>query len=131
MLLHTPVSIGEVIDKITILDIKSERIKCEEKLQHIHKELKYLKDLIQQKIKRNAELDKMWVELKGINELLWDIEDAIRIHEKHKNFNEDFIDLARKVYFTNDKLAKKKYEINMLLGSAIVEVKSYEEYCDN
>lgn len=128
MLVSLPVSIGEALDKLTILQIKSERISAADKLENINKELRILK----------ADLDKidgLWVqvaellvELKTVNEALWEIEDDIRVKEFKKEFDEEFIRLARAVYVTNDQRADVKKRINLLLGSELVEEKSYEDY---
>ncbi|APJ04768.1 DUF6165 family protein [Silvanigrella aquatica] len=124
--IHTPISIGELLDKITILEIKSSRISDPSKLMNIKKELKLLSDVCQ---KNNINLnDSLISELKKYNESLWDIEDKIRDKERAKQFDEEFIGLARAVYFTNDKRADVKKQINMKSGSALVEEKSYNPY---
>lgn len=128
MLVALPVSIGEAIDKITILQIKAERIKAADKLENINKELRIL-------ISELDKIDGLWARisdqqarLKAVNEELWVIEDDIRVKEFRKEFDEEFIRLARAVYVTNDKRANVKKEINLLLGSELVEEKSYEDY---
>ena len=124
--IHTPISIGELLDKITILEIKSSRISDPSKLMNIQKELKLLFDVCH---KNNINLnDSLIIELKKQNEALWDIEDKIRDKERIKQFDEEFIDLARAVYFTNDKRANVKKQINIKSGSALVEEKSYNPY---
>lgn len=128
MLLSIPVSIGEVIDKITILEIKSNRIKSLEKLENINKELSILNHEISQVEGLWDRIARLYSELKAINEELWDIEDDIRVKEYHKEFDEEFIRLARSVYVTNDKRADAKMRINKLLGSELIEEKSYESY---
>ncbi len=128
MLLKTPVSVGEVFDKITILEIKRECIKSQAKLVHVNNELERLISLIKGNIENNDTLNKLVDELKTINKKLWNIEDEIRICEKNSNFGNEFVQLARDVYFTNDRRAAIKFEINDLMGSTLVEVKSYEEY---
>ncbi|MBF13046.1 MAG: hypothetical protein CMF46_01625 [Legionellales bacterium] len=128
MLLQTPVSSGEVFDKITILEIKVERITCLEKSQHAQRELSHLLDLVTNNITVCDRLQTLRNELKQINTQLWEIEDNIRLHEKDNRFDDAFIELARQVYITNDQRAAKKLAINQLTGSTLVEVKSYEDY---
>ena len=121
---HIPVSIGELFDKYTILQIKSERITNLNKLELVHKEMDYLKLFIEQ-----YQLpDIIFKELKSVNETLWTIEDDIRIKEKNSQFDDTFIQLARNVYITNDKRCEIKNNINQYFGSDIMEVKSYENY---
>ena len=122
------VSFGEFLDKISILKIKTERIDDNEKLKNIRTELKTLKKSYNELIKKNAELEKLEDQLKNINEDLWEIEDAIRDKEFKKEFDDEFIKLARSVYFKNDDRSKIKKEINSLLGSDLVEEKSYKNY---
>lgn len=122
------ISYGEFIDKITILQIKSERISDKKKLVSIKKELSLLKKTLKRHINSNDELIFLINKLKEINETLWDIEDAIRDKERLKLFDEEFILLARSVYITNDQRCKIKRAINTLLGSTIQEEKSYAEY---
>lgn len=117
------VSVGELIDKITILEIKSERINSQDKLDNVNKELEALKPIEA----KYPEVAFYKLRLKAINESLWDIEDAIRVMERNQSFGEEFIDLARSVYFTNDKRAEIKKQINAAAGSEIVEEKSYED----
>lgn len=119
-----PISIGELCDKYTILQIKSERICDIHKLNKINKELQYLKPLVEQyKIPQDKLND-----LKDINEKLWDIEDNIRIKESNTQFDEEFIILARSVYVTNDRRFELKSSINECYNSDICEVKSYKKY---
>jgi len=118
---HIPVSFGELCDKYSILQIKSERVKDENKLAEINKELLYLKPYMDKLNLNNTDYQK----LKNINEKLWNIEDDIRIKEKKNEFDSDFIELARSVYKTNDERAKIKNDINILLKSEIKEIKSY------
>jgi hypothetical protein len=118
---HIPVSFGELCDKYSILQIKSERVKDENKLAEINKELLYLKPHMDKLNLNNTDYQK----LKNINEKLWNIEDDIRIKEKKNEFDSDFIELARSVYKTNDERAKIKNDINILLKSEIKEIKSY------
>ena len=120
------ISAGELIDKITILNIKKEKITNNEKLVEIEKELKSLKDTFNKKIIPDNSLLELMEQLKKINLKLWDIEDGKRAAEKNKSFDEKFIELARDVYKFNDERAKIKLAINNALGSNIKEVKSYE-----
>lgn len=128
MIITTPISIGELIDKITILQIKQQRINDVAKLKHVDHELQQLATTLAQQHLSSDELDGLMAELKKINEQLWDIEDDIRVCEKHQDFSDTFIQLARRVYFTNDQRAAIKREINELTGSDLCEVKSYEDY---
>ena len=123
-----PVAPGELIDKITILEIKLERIEAEAKLENIKKELDVLSQAYNRAVPKSEKLIKLTVELKKINELLWEIEDEIRGCERTKDFGDTFIKLARAVYVTNDKRMKVKRAINDLLGSQIIEEKSYAAY---
>ena len=120
------ISAGELIDKITILNIKKEKITNNEKLGEIEKELKSLKNTFNEKIIPDKSLSELTEQLKKINSKLWDIEDGKRIAEKNQKFDERFIELARNVYKFNDERAKIKLKINNLLGSNIKEVKSYD-----
>ena len=123
-----PISPGELIDKITILEIKRESIVNKEKLSNINLEYKVLLDTLENKIIASNEIDSLRIKLKTINKRLWDIEDQLRDLERSKTFNEDFIKLARSVYFTNDERSEIKKSINKLLNSEIVEEKSYSKY---
>ncbi len=130
MTVRIEISFGELVDRLTILEIKASRIEAPLKLVNIREEL--------------ASLSKSWVEsvgpeispdifkirqaLKRVNEILWDVEDAIRDHERNKNFGESFIELARKVYVTNDERAQLKKRIDALMGSRFSEEKSYRAY---
>ena len=120
------ISAGELIDKITILEIKKEKIKNKDKLIEIEKELLSLNDTMKKFIPNNSEISKFKDSLKDINLKLWDIEDGKRSAEKNNDFGEKFVELARKVYKFNDERAKIKLAINNALGSNIKEVKSYE-----
>ena len=120
------ISAGELIDKITILEIKQEKIKDASKLQSIKTELTSLQQTLNEHITLDDEIKKLSDELKQINLKLWDIEDGKRNCEKEKNFGEKFIELARNVYLFNDHRAKIKLQINNHLGSNIKEVKSYD-----
>lgn len=119
-MLNAPVSVGEVLDKISILEIKSERIADTDKLKNVRTELEHL--LVIAKDHRHPTLEP---ELKKVNEALWDIEDRIRIKERLQKFDEEFIKLARSVYITNDRRAQIKRAINEATGSELVEEKSY------
>ena len=127
MIISTPVSLGELVDKISILHIKNINIKDEEKLKLIREELELLNQTLNKHIK-NSDIQNYLDSLIEINSKLWVIEDDIRDCERNKKFNQTFIDLARSVYFTNDKRSEIKLEINKKFGSKIIEVKSYEEY---
>lgn len=128
MSVNVEISIGEFFDKITILEIKQERIKDAAKLENINKELDSLDKLLLQLPFSRADVADEVAELKTINEKLWEIEDDIREKESQKSFDEHFIELARAVYFTNDRRSEVKRNINLKLGSDFVEEKSYEEY---
>ncbi|WP_435086796.1 DUF6165 family protein [Candidatus Pelagibacter bacterium nBUS_33] len=122
------VSIGELLDKISILEIKQEKIKDPEKLKFISDEHAVLKDQLNKNIKSNDEIEKLFQSLKEINAKLWVIEDDKRLCEKEKDFTEKFIKLSRDVHFLNDDRAKIKLEINNLTGSKIKEIKEYTSY---
>ena len=127
MIINTPVSLGELVDKISILHIKNINIKDDEKLKLIREELELLNQTLNKHIKNN-DIQNYLDSLIEINSKLWAIEDDIRDCERNKKFDQTFIDLARSVYFTNDKRSEVKLEINKKFGSKIIEVKSYEEY---
>ncbi len=127
-LINVPVSFGEVIDKITILEIKSERIAGEEKLVNVRRELELLERTWNEAVAGKADVSDARARLKAVNEELWDIEDEIRLKEQAKAFDDEFIRLARAVYVTNDRRAAIKKEINLVLGSELVEEKSYQDY---
>ena len=127
MLINTPISLGELVDKISILMIKKKNISDTIKIQHVNKELEFLQKTLKKYISED-EINDFLLKLVNINSKLWDIEDDIRECERKKLFNQTFIDLARSVYFTNDERAKVKNDINKTFGSELVEVKSYEEY---
>ena len=127
MLINTPISLGELVDKISILMIKKKNISDSIKLQHVNKELEFLQKTLKKYISED-EINDFLLKLVNINSKLWDIEDDIRECERKKSFDQTFIDLARSVYFTNDERAKVKNNINKAFGSELVEVKSYEEY---
>jgi uncharacterized protein YukE len=123
-----PVSPGEVLDKITILEIKSERMSDEEKLRNVRRELQLLNDTWNRQVASDDTIRRIHADLKRINEALWEIEDDIRDKEKAREFDDRFIELARAVYVTNDQRAAAKKELNLHLGSEIVEEKSYQDY---
>ncbi|WP_018948059.1 DUF6165 family protein [Thioalkalivibrio sp. ALMg11] len=123
-----PVSFGEVLDKITILEIKSERIDDPAKLENIRRELDELNRVWNNTLSDPGRVSEQRRALKAINEELWEIEDAIREQEAAGDFGERFIELARSVYITNDKRAAVKKEVNLTLGSSLVEEKSYRDY---
>ena len=123
-----PVSPAELIDKITILEIKRQFIKDSTKLKNVDLEYKLLLDVLIKNVSGSEELDLLRSQLKEVNMKLWDIEDKIRDLEKNKVFDKKFIELARLVYFTNDKRSEIKKDINKLLNSEIVEEKSYSDY---
>ena len=127
MIIKTPVSLGELVDKISILHIKNLNIKDSEKLKLVKEELLLLNKTLDDHINRN-DIQLHLDSLIAINSKLWVIEDDIRDCERNKIFDQKFIDLARSVYFTNDKRSAVKLEINKKFGSKIIEVKSYEQY---
>ena len=122
------VSIGELLDKVSILEIKQEKIKNTEKLKFINNEYSVLKDQLDKNVKSDEKLDKLYQSLKEINSKLWLIEDEKRLCEKEKDFGEKFIRLSRDVHFLNDDRAKIKLEINNHTGSKIKEIKEYTKY---
>ena len=125
MLIKIPVSTGELVDKITILEIKKNKIKDKKKLNEIKKEHKYLKEILIKKIKLDKKIKHEISSLKKINLFLWNIEDSKRSAEQKKEFGKKFIALARNVYIYNDKRALIKLKINQITKSSIVEVKSH------
>ncbi|MDA8706173.1 DUF6165 family protein [Candidatus Pelagibacter sp.] len=122
------VSVGELLDKISILEIKQEKIKDPEKLKFINEEHSILKDQLNNNVKSDQKLNELFESLKQINAKLWVIEDDKRQCEKEKDFTEDFIKLSRDVHFLNDDRAKIKLEINNHTGSKIKEIKEYTSY---
>ena len=122
------VSVGELLDKISILEIKSEKIKDPEKLNFINDEYKILKDQLQKNIKLDTVIENLYNSLKEINLKLWTIEDDKRLCEKNSDFGEKFIKLSRDVHFLNDERSKIKLEINNITGSKIKEIKEYTSY---
>ena len=127
-LIQVPISHGELIDKLTILQIKAERIENENKRSNVKRELETLEQVSAKHIETSKQLEALTEALKQVNQALWDIEDDIRQCEREKQFGDTFVELARSVYKTNDKRAALKAEINSLLGSELVEEKSYAEY---
>ena len=128
MKILSEISAGELLDKITILEIKIDKIKNEDDKKEVLKEYKSLKKTQDENIQFNEEIKKLYDELKQTNSKLWEIEDKLRIFEKEKKFDKDFIELARGVYFNNDDRSKIKLKINKLLKSNIREIKQYVEY---
>ena len=128
MKVNIPVSLGELLDKISILEIKNEKILNESKLKNIKKELIGLRNVLEELNINLSEIDDLYKDLFKINLTLWEIEDSIRVLEKNEDFGKQFIDLARSVYKTNDKRFEIKNEINKLFNSEYVEEKSYEGY---
>lgn len=126
--IHIPVSPGEVLDKITILEIKCERMSDPEKVANVKVELALLQETWADSVSEDSVINDWHAQLKEINQVLWKIEDDIRDKERDREFDERFIELARNVYFTNDRRAKIKHDLNLHLGSAIVEEKSYQDY---
>ena len=126
--IHVPVSPGEVLDKITILEIKSERMSDPEKVANVRVELTILQETWADFVNEDGVIRALHTQLKEINEALWEIEDYIRDKERAREFDQRFIELARSVYFTNDRRSKIKKELNLHLGSEIVEEKSYQDY---
>ena len=128
MSIKIDVSVGEIMDKLTILEIKAEKIQDEAKLANVRKERDSLLPVISQPAYQTDEVKQLVAKLKSINLKLWGIEDDIRLKEADKAFDEGFIELARSVYFTNDERAAVKKQINLATGSELVEEKSYEDY---
>jgi hypothetical protein len=122
------ISAGELLDKISILEIKIDKIKNKIKQEEIKKEYKLLKEVQRLNVAYTKDIQKLFNEIKIVNLTLWDIEDKIRICEKNKDFGKQFVELARSVYINNDKRAEIKSKINKLLGSNIKEVKEYANY---
>lgn len=127
MKVRVDISVGELFDKLTILEIKAERIEDEGKLKNVRKELDRVSAIATHLLQGDHILD-LVIRLKELNERLWDVEDKIRLCERDQQFDKEFIELARSVYITNDLRAYIKAEINKLLGSDLVEEKSYQEY---
>ena len=128
MIVNLPISLGELIDKISILKIKRIYIQSVKKKKLINNELTILKKTLKNVLGENKDIKKYLNKLIIINKELWKIEDSIRVCERKKKFDQEFIKLARSVYFVNDERSKIKFEINKKYSSQIVEVKSYEKY---
>ena len=126
--IYIETSVGELVDKITILEIKKEKISDQKNLEMIDREYASLKDSVKKSLKINDEIKDLWKQLKEVNLKLWEVEDGKRLSEKNKKFDEKFIELARSVYKYNDLRAKIKSKINQLSGSNIKEVKQYTKY---
>ena len=126
--IRVPVSPGEVLDKITILEIKSERMEDPEKVANVRAELALLQDTWANAVPEDGVVRDLHAQLREINEALWEIEDDIRDCERDRDFGQRFVELARAVYRTNDERAAIKREINLKLGSQLVEEKSYQDY---
>jgi hypothetical protein len=127
-LIETPVSFGELIDKMTILQIKLQEITDEAKLANVRNELELLETTWSNHAASKTDITDETGRLLAVNKRLWDIEDRIRVKEKAQEFDNDFVQLARSVYFENDERAAVKREINLKLGSTLVEEKSYKDY---
>ena len=124
---HVPVSVGELIDKLSILHVKQLKISNEEKLEYVNKEFELLYNISSYYL-NNQEIENLYHQLVEINKKLWDIEDKLRVIESENNFDSTFIELARKVYFTNDERFRLKNEINLITSSEIREMKDYKKY---
>ncbi len=122
------ISAGELLDKMTILEIKLDKVEDKNSLIEINKEYEILKKAKNNNIELSEKINQLYKDLKKINLKLWEIEDKIRIHEKNKDFGSEFVQLARNVYFTNDKRSVIKSEINKISGSNIREIKQYVNY---
>lgn len=127
-MIEVPISPGELIDKITILKLKKIFIKNKVQLKNVNTEFNLLKPLLTKYKLDTPEINNLFEELYKINNTLWEIEDKIREKERETDFGIDFVELARSVYFTNDKRSSVKKRINILSGSKIIEEKSYEDY---
>ena len=125
---QVPISLGELFDKITILQIKLENLTSKNALENVEQELKKLQSILTQNGPKTMETIRLEGELRQINQQLWDIEDKIRDKERAKSFDDEFIQLARSVYITNDERSRIKRKINDMLGSELVEEKSYAKY---
>jgi len=126
-MIYVPVSVGELIDKLSILHVKKIKISNEEKLTLVNKEFELLYNLSSVHLD-SSEIESLYHQLCDINEKLWDVEDKLRVLETEKRFEGEFVDLARKVYFTNDERFRLKNEINLITDSEIREVKEYVKY---
>ena len=121
-------SAGELLDKISILEIKLEKVKGKTNQEEINKEYKILKEVQNSSIKVSEKLKVLFKEIKEVNQILWNVEDKLRICEKNKDFGQNFIKLARDVYLNNDKRSRIKSKINEISGSNIKEIKQYVDY---
>ena len=128
MKIEIPVSFGELVDKLTILNIKKDKIEDKEKLKNIDKEYNHLNLIYKKYSENDLNVSNLFKSLYEINLKLWDVEDNLRLNEKQNKFNDDFIDFARSVYKLNDERFILKSELNKLVDSEIVEEKSYEDY---
>ncbi len=129
MQIRIPVSVGELLDKIAILEIKQERIEDPVKRRNVERELQLLTAAWEEAHPDPApQVEELRQDLKKVNEELWEIEDSVRDHEREGRFDDRFVELARSVYLTNDRRASLKKELNLLLGSDLVEEKSYADY---
>jgi len=126
--IYAEISVGELLDKISILEIKQKNLKDNEKIKIVNKELESLNMTLKNDVTMTEEIQSLYQDLKKINSMLWDIEDGKRDCERNKDFGDKFIELARSVYVENDNRAKIKNKINQLSGSNISEVKSYDKY---
>ena len=124
----TEISAGELLDKLSILEIKLNKIKNPALLQEIKKDYNIVKETKNKNINSSSEISILYTDLKKINEQLWEIEDKIRLCEKNSDFKDKFIQLAREVYIKNDKRSKIKFEINKISGSNLQEIKQYTQY---
>ena len=122
------ISPGELLDKITILEIKIEKVKDKNSLEEIKKEYKILKEIQTSSIEITGKIKDLFQSVKNVNVKLWNTEDKLRICEKNKDFDKNFIELARGVYFANDERAELKSKINKILKSNIIEIKQYDNY---
>lgn len=127
-MIKAPVSPGEILDKITILEIKAKTIKNTNKQANVKHELDILLSIWEDNIPQSNKMETLKNQLKLVNQKIWDIEDNIRLKEASCTFDDEFIQIARSVYFQNDKRASIKKEINVLLGSKLIEEKSYQDY---
>lgn len=126
--IYAEISVGELLDKISILEIKQKNLKDNEKIKIVNKELESLSMTLKKDVTMTEEIQSLYQDLKKINSMLWDIEDGKRDCERNKDFGDKFIELARSVYIENDNRSKIKNKINQLSGSNISEVKSYDKY---
>ena len=126
--IHAEISTGELLDKLSILEIRLDKIKDKNSLVEINKEYEILKNLKNSNTESSEKIEHLFNEIKKVNLNLWNIEDEIRVCEKNKDFGQTFIELARSVYINNDKRSKIKFEINKMSGSNIKEIKQYIDY---